>query len=456
MMTSRVAIVAALALAAACGDGNVSSITPTPSLDEQVRQEISRWGVLPMLPVTAPDPALVDLGRSLFFDKILSGNRDVSCASCHNPATGGGDGLSLAVGTGASVAGGTRTLGAGRQFTPRNAPSVLSASLRPFYLFWDGRVQSFPSGIPVTPLRTAMPLNIDDGLAAQAMIAVLNRVELRGDSGDHDVFGNVNELAVIPDTQYAAVWNALRKRVFAVSAYVQKFQAAYPGRVINDLDFDAAATAIAAFERSAFGLTNSPFDRYLRRDDAALSTDAKRGALLFFGRARCSQCHNGPLLGGQEFANAGVPQLGPGTGAAAPLDIGAGDSAVMPQFVRAAKFAFRVPPLRNVELTAPYMHDGVYTTLEAVVRHYNNVDSALTSFDASPLDPSVRSSYHGDAATIAAVRSTLDGRLVAPLALTPADQRDLVAFLESLTDPAARNLGGLVPSAVPSGLPVTP
>src|SRR5678815_3447268 len=83
------------------------------SLDAQVRQAISPWGVVPILPVNAQDPALVDLGRALFFDKILSGNRDVSCATCHSPTTSTNDRLSLAIGTGAVRVGGTRTLGAG-------------------------------------------------------------------------------------------------------------------------------------------------------------------------------------------------------------------------------------------------------------------------------------------------------------------------------------------------------
>src|SRR5881394_3172867 len=90
-------------LAAACVDSTVD-VTPPPaerSLDDQVRASIRGWGVVPILPVNAQDPTLVDLGRSLFFDKILSGNRDVSCATCHSPLANSGDAQSLAVGTGA-------------------------------------------------------------------------------------------------------------------------------------------------------------------------------------------------------------------------------------------------------------------------------------------------------------------------------------------------------------------
>jgi hypothetical protein len=88
------------------------------------------------------------------------------------------------------------------------------------------------------------------------------------------------------------------------------------------------------------------------------------------------------------------------------------------------------------------------------VRHYNNVDSAIKSFDVTQVDPSLRSSYHGDAATLSALRSSLDFRVQNPLRLTLDEQKQLVAFLKSLTDPAARNLGGVVPTSVPSGLSV--
>jgi cytochrome c peroxidase len=207
---------------------------------------------------------------------------------------------------------------------------------------------------------------------------------------------------------------------------------------------------MSEFQMAALMKTNSPFDRYLARDNNALSVEAKRGGVLFFGQARCSQCHNGPFLGGRDFANSGVPQVGPGVGQGAPLDKGRG-ALVDFQFYQ---FAFRVPPLRNVELTAPYFHNGSFATLEAVVKHYNDVTTSLRTFDPATLPASVRDSYHGDDATITAVLASLDGRLQAPLHLTDAQIADLVAFLKSLTDPAARDLSGIVPASVPSGLPV--
>jgi len=450
----RLAPLLALAALAACQDDSISLPTNSEqSLDAQVRQAISPWGVVPILPIKAQDAALVDLGRALFFDKVLSGNRDVACATCHSPTTSTNDRLSLAIGTAAVRVGGTRTLGSGRQFTPRNAPSLLSAGLGPFYMFWDGRV-SEEGGVARfrTPAGAALPPGVASLLAAQAMMPVTNRVEMRGIVGDRDASGNANELALPADDQFAQIWNATMRRLLALSGYMQKFAAAYPGVPQDRLGFEHAANAIAAFERETFTKTNSAFDRYLARDDAALSVEAKQGALLFFGRGRCSSCHNGPMLGGQSFASVAVPQIGPGTGKSAPLDVGRGDADVggIPQTPR---FFFRIPPLRNVELTAPYMHNGAYPTLEAVLRHYSNIDSAVKAYDVSQIDPSLRATYHGDAATINGLLASLDGRL-RQLTLTTDDQKALVAFLKSLTDPSARDMSAVIPASVPSGLQV--
>src|SRR5262245_52908541 len=114
-------------LATACYREPPSSVDPPPepSLDEQLRASLRGWGVVPILPTPAQSPALVELGRSLFFDKELSGNRDVACASCHDPGTHMTDGMSLAVGTGGVGEGTQRVPGPGRRFVPRNAPSML-------------------------------------------------------------------------------------------------------------------------------------------------------------------------------------------------------------------------------------------------------------------------------------------------------------------------------------------
>jgi len=456
--SSRLGALCIAALAAvACGgkdtDGGGLGTTPPPTLDSQLRATLQQWGAVPIGAVKQPTAALVDLGKSLFFDKVLSGNRDVACATCHSPLNHTADALSLSIGTGGTGSGVGRALGAGRQFTPRNAPALLNTGLGAFYIFWDGRVSDLGGGSNPTfktPAGTALPSGLTSVLAAQAMFPVTNRNEMRGEVGDHDVFGNINELAAYDTADFAGIWSAAMKRVVAINEYVAKFNAAFPGVPTSALGFQHAANAIAAFEVASFTFTNSPFDRYLNHDDDALTTDAKQGALLFFGKARCSTCHFGPLLGGQSFAAAAVPQLGPGVGKDAPLDLGQEQ-----QFTgQTNRFMFRVPSLRNVELTAPYMHDGAFATLDAVVHHYNNAEQALKTYDVSQLDPRLQAQYHGDAATINAILTAAFPQIRQPLGLTDEELNQLVTFLKSLTDPAARNMSGMVPSSVPSGLSI--
>jgi cytochrome c peroxidase len=342
---------------------------------------------------------------------------------------------------------------------PRNAPTLLNQGLGFFYTLWDGRInEEFVAGGRFkSPVGIVLPSGLDNLIAAQAMLPILSRVEMRGVSGDVDRDGQPNELAVIADSTPAAVWHASMQRLLAIDAYVAMFRAAYPGTLTTALGFQHAANALAAFQTHAFTRTRSPFDRYLARDDRALSDDEKRGAILFFGRARCANCHNGALLGGRQFANVGVPQLGPGVGAAAPLDVGRGEHVPLPAPEPAFNFynfAFRVPPLRNVELTAPYMHNGAYPTLAAVVRHYANADSAHRNYDVAQLDPALRATHRNDATTIDRVLTGLDFNVRSPLRLTPTEQQLLVAFLKSLTDPSARDLSSVIPASVPSGLPV--
>src|SRR2546428_1670787 len=158
MMTRFVgtAYLGLLVLATGC-DGWKPPSGPPASLDADLRQSLSRWGTVPIGPTPAQSPALVDLGQALMFDKVLSGNRDIACATCHNPASHAGDGLALSIGTGGSGLGPSRTLGPGRQFIPRNAPTLVNTGLGAFYLFWDGRVSgsSFafqtPAGAPLPP-----------------------------------------------------------------------------------------------------------------------------------------------------------------------------------------------------------------------------------------------------------------------------------------------------------------
>ena len=253
------------------------------------------------------------------------------------------------------------------------------------------------------------------------------------------------------DEDIVGIWDALMARLLEVPGYVELFQAAYPDVPVEELGFEHAANAIAAYEIAAFSFDDSPWDRYLAGDGEALSDEAKRGALLFYGEAGCSACHSGVLMTDQQYHNIGAPQLGPGKNDAMGMDYGRFLETNDP----ADKFAFRTPPLRNVTLTAPYMHNGAYTFLEDVVRHHLNPAEALNSYNPDQqLRGVFRETYHGDAATNVAVLATLDSRVQSARELSDAEMMQLMAFLQALTSPSAVDLSHLIPDSVPSGLPV--
>src|SRR5437763_4066534 len=187
-MTTRIvgtAYFALLMLTTGC-DGWTTPSGPPASLDADLRQSLGRWGVVPIAATPAQPPALVDLGQALMFDKVLSGNRDIACATCHDPVSHAADGLALSVGTGGSGLGPSRTLGPGRQFVPRNAPTLLNAGLGAFYLFLDGRVSGFRSGPFQTPAGVGLPSGLPTPLAAPATFPGTHREYVGGAPGDRE------------------------------------------------------------------------------------------------------------------------------------------------------------------------------------------------------------------------------------------------------------------------------
>jgi cytochrome c peroxidase len=406
------------------------------------------------LPERLPSPpaAKVALGDALFWDPLLSGDKDTSCATCHHPTLATGDGISLPIGTGGEGMGHERSFrdDARRVLVPRNATPVYNLGLVGMdTMFWDGRVQGTTDLEFDSPASDDLPYGLDNAVAVQAMFPVTSRDEMRGHRGSKDIFGERNELASISDHRNDAVWDDLMTRLLAVPAYVEMFNAAYPDVPVDELGFEHAANALAAYQMEMFTFLDSPWDRYLQGDEAALSPAALEGAMLFYGKAGCAQCHNGPLLTDLQFHNIGVPQVGPGKGFESPLDYGrareTGDEADL--------FAFRTPPLRNVAITGPWMHNGAYTTLEAAVRHHLDPVQAVANYDLGQLSPVVLEEDSGDTAVHTAALSA-PSFMRLKRELTDAEVQALLAFLEALTSPSAIDLSHTIPSAVPSGLPV--
>jgi cytochrome c peroxidase len=361
--------------------------------------------------------------------------------TCHLPVHGTGDGRSLSVGQGAAGVGPERIHPAG-VFIPRNAPPLFNLSALES-LFWDGRVSRDAQGVYHTPagahLSSGMTWTFEFGaLSALALFPVANRAEMRADDG--------NELAAIADDRPDLVWAALMQRLGGIREYRRLFERAYPGQRFEHMTFAHASNAIAGFMVDKLSFTNSPWDRFLAGNDRALSTVQLRGAVNFM-TARCSVCHNGPALTDNLFHNVAVAQVGPGLGDGDGLDdFGRERVTGNP----AERYAFRTPGLRNVELTAPYGHDGAIMDLRDFVDHYSESDLKLRSYDVNQLETLLRPMLRPTAEQILATRDPLLQDVVFPAGVVD----EVTEFMRALTDPAARNLRRLTPRRVPSGLPV--
>ncbi len=271
------------------------------------------------------------------------------------------------------------------------------------------------------------------------MIPVLSRAEMRGETG--------NELASVPDGQPHRVWRALMRRLGRIPEYRRLFEAAYPGTPFQRMSFAYASNAMAGFLTAELAFDDSPWDRFLAGDDAALDAAQLEGARIFM-EIRCSECHNGPAFTDGDFHNVALAQFGPGMGdgPSGRDDFGrariSGDAA--------ARYAFRTTPLRNVELTGPYGHAGQFTSLRDFVDHYSESADKLRNFDVTALDPALQGTLvDNDDAVLATRDPIIDG-----VVLDAATVDALTAYLLALTDPAARDLSRLTPDHVPSGLPV--
>ncbi|WP_065333660.1 cytochrome c peroxidase [Tritonibacter mobilis] len=410
-------------------------------------------GPRPQFP--APDMAAVELGQMLFYDPILSGNRNISCATCHHPRFGTGDGLSLGLGEGGIGLGPDRRADPANlpeQRIPRNAPGLWNLGAPEFtVMFHDGRLEDnpeHPGGIR-TPLGDDMVAGFDDALAAQAMFPVLSADEMAGHYSENEVAEAVR-LGQLSTP--GGAWDRIAARVEAIPAYRAGFDAVLgEGAPITFADI---GNVLADFIRFEWRADMSPFDAYML-GQGDLPAPALHGMELFYGKANCSQCHSGWFQTDHDFHALAVPQIGPGKAARFEAhNRDEGRIRVTGQSQDA--FAFRTPSLRNVSLTAPYGHSGAFTTLEGVVQHHMSPEQSLNGYDTTEailpnLDGAEDWNIQQNAQERAALIAPVD---VPPISLNPDEVADIVAFLRALTDEdaAAGRLG--VPESVPSGLRV--
>ncbi len=429
----------------------------------------SRWASQLPAPATDADyydPPSVDkvvLGQQLFFDKVLSGNLNISCATCHHPFAGTSDGLSLPVGEGGSGLGVTRDTGMGgdaiHERVPRNAPALFNLGAREFArMFHDGRLQSnpaMPSGIE-SPAGFDLPEGLDNPLAAQAMFPVTSGTEMAGQAGEN----SVADAAAAGDLAGPnGVWAQLAERLQGIDGYVEQFVAAFDDvNSASDITFAHAANAIAAYEATNWRADNSPFDRFLRGERWAMSVSAIAGMRIFYSprKGNCASCHSGVFQTDHSFRAIAMPQAGPGKG-----DGAGGYEDFGRERVTGAisdRYRFRVPSLRNVAQTAPYGHAGAFNTLAAVVRHHLDALSSLQDYDENQLVMPSRSDLDAgdnralnDAAVTASIARANE---LMPVSLSEREIGHLIDFLHALTDPAMIDMRGDVPGTLPSGMPL--
>ncbi len=383
------------------------------------------------------DPVQAALGQQLFYDTILSGNRNISCAHCHHPDFGTGDGLSLGIGEGGQRLGPQRTPGVGAdriaKRIPRNASPLWNLGARDLHtLFHDGRLSTsdvYGNGFN-SPAQEWLPEGLNSLLAAQALFPLVAQFEMAGNPGENEVIGAVHD-------RMDAAWPILAKRVRGRERYATGFVEAFE-HIDNaeDVTITEIANALAAFMAVEWLSIDSPFDRYLAGDTAALTDQQKTGMALFYGKAECASCHAGPLMTDQRFHALGLPAFGPGR--TRQWDPYARDVGRMAESnLLEDAYAFRTPMLRNVALTGPYGHNGAYPTLEGIIRHHLNPQMARAAWTRDqarlPVVPWLESTDFLVQSDRLEMRRQAAAVSMTAKPLSDSDIRDLVAFLEALT-----------------------
>lgn len=396
------------------------------------------------------DRQLADLGRLLWFDTITGLNDDNNCSGCHSPANGFGDSQSIAIGVDNNGIVGPRRAGPRNQ---RRTPMILNSAFFP-NLMWNSRFAALSndpfdnSAGLLFPAPEGLTLSyLPHLLVAQAFIPPTERVEVAGFTFPGDNFDIRREVL---------------RRINDVPEYRRRFGRHFPSvRNGGEIDFDMFGLAIAEFE---FSLTfaDAPIDRYARGHRNALTDDQKRGALLFFGAARCVQCHAVAGAANEMFSDfsphvIGVPQIAPSFGNMTFDGAGQNEDFGLEQITGSPddRYKFRTSPIRNVSLQPTFFHNGAFTRLADAVRHHLDVVASARGYDpgAAGVDPDLA----GLMGPIDPVLARVDPILATSIELTDDEFRQLVDFVrEGLLDDRARpgNLRKLIPRSVPSGFPV--
>jgi cytochrome c peroxidase len=425
-------------------------------LDEQLEAVLAQHGFTGAMESTLEtrlwrrvDQQLAETGRLLFFDTAVSLNGDNNCSGCHSPTAGFGDTQSIAIGIENNGLVGPDRTGPRNQ---RRSPTVVNTAFFP-NLMWNSRFAAvsqdpfdnsdgfmFPA--PEGLLLSYLP----HLLAAQAFIPPTERVEV---AGFHFPGDNT------------AIREEVLRRV-DVPEYRRRFARSFRSvRGGGPITFDMFGLAIAEFEFTLVR-ADAPIDRFARGLKNALTDEQKQGALLFFGAAKCVQCHQVSGTANEMFSDfdmhvIGVPQVAPFVGNVTFDGPGANEDFGLEQVTANPddRYKFRTSPIRNVALQPAFFHNGAFTRLEDAVRHHLDVFASMRDYD--PQTAGIDADLYAPLGPSEPVLARVDTVLARPIVLTDDEFLNLVDFVrEGLLDRRAQPeyLRKLIPASVPSGLPV--
>jgi len=373
------------------------------------------------------------LGMKLFYTKTLGGDNTTACATCHHPMLGGGDNLSLSIGTDSKK---PDVLGSQRRMimdkhpgVPRNAPTTFNIAFWKKALFHDARIERISDTEIHTPdvsYPKADSLAGETLVQAQARFPITSPDEMRGNYLDK----SYNQ------TLRRALASRLKKN------WLNEFRLGFNAPkgsaedLITEQNFSAA---IADYERSQVFI-NTPWKSYIEGDKQALSVSAKKGALLFYasqdqGGAGCASCHSGDFFTNELAYNTAMPQIGPGknVGVTGTNDYGCYEVTQKED----DKFQFRTPTLLNVEVTGPWGHNGAYTSLEAITQHMLAPVESAKAYQTDQIKQQGIDITDVKKNTQEAINANVD--IIRKETVDKKDVKHLVSFLKSLTDPCVKD-----------------
>ena len=430
-------------------------------IDYLLKKVINEYNIRPLPTKPFEQSKKYMLGQSLFFDPLLSGNRDISCATCHLLNKGGADGTAFSLGSGAIGLAENRIMPEGRPLQGRNAPGLWNRdNNRLTSMFWDGSIEvlNLPNLRFRTPLGESLPEGFDNLMAAQALFPLIREDEMLGLEGDYsqsnlsnshanlinDFTSSTKEMSYEDSALH--IYKLLIKRLIFndkpqpwEKEYRKLFTDAYPSKNIKEITIVDIGNALSHFQEIAFSTRDTRWSKYLKGDKDSINKDEKIGALLFYGRARCAVCHNGPVFSDFDYYSVGVQDYGPGMNESG-IDYGR-------YYVTGNeddKYKFKTPSLINSTITAPYFHNGSIDNLyDVIVKHINPLANADQYTESG--------SFMMKLVEIKAISPIL----TKGINISGKEIYQLIAFLRTLEDDAKQYEDLIIPKGVPSGLKIS-